>query len=132
VRSVIDDDRVLTVGSIDFAEGASRMDAGTIVVSGGTWTQVAPDLVVGTSPARSELRLVGGAVAHVDGQLLIGDPAGDMGVVTVSGRGSALIAGEIIVGDFGTGSLVIELGAMVQGSIIGGQVDAQETTGVPR
>lgn len=142
----------ITAGSVDFSLGAFTHTDGTLIIDGGTFVGPGVDLVVdsvvpGSNPS---LVLAAGASASVTGNTIVGNSGngtltitagslvtnttgvigsqpGSAGVVTVTGAGSQWnSAGDLIVGEFGTGTLdlfdqgeVIVGGNIVNGSGVG-------------
>jgi fibronectin-binding autotransporter adhesin len=95
--------------------GESAGSTGEVTVSGtgSKWTNTG-DLYIGNAGTGSLLVQSSGAVTSV-GSSRIGDKVGGSGTVTIAGAGSSWVnsSGDILVGNFGTGTLNILSGGMV-------------------
>jgi T5SS/PEP-CTERM-associated repeat protein/autotransporter-associated beta strand protein len=90
----------------------------TVSGSGSTWTN-SGYISVGTA-ATGAVTITGGGVVSNDHDAYIGDGYGGAGTATVSGSGSSwTVGGFLVVGNQGTGTLLIENGGNVSGSYIG-------------
>ncbi|HEY9131885.1 MAG TPA: autotransporter outer membrane beta-barrel domain-containing protein [Dyella sp.] len=121
--------------------GNQNGSQGTVTISGvgsngaaSTWTS-AGDFFVGESGSGT-LQIADGGAMNNAGTAFIGDQASGTGSVTVSGRGSNGSAstwsnsGDLVVGQSGAGTLLIEGGAAVSddNGYIGGSTDSSVTT----
>jgi fibronectin-binding autotransporter adhesin len=144
----------LGTGTLNVSNGGAANDVqgfigylagshGTATISGqdgngnaSTWTN-SSDLVIGQDGTGTLNVTDGGVVSNAVGY--IGADAGSVGTVTVSGRGgngaasSWANAGSLLVGDSGTGTLIIEDGGAVSAgdiSYVGRDVGSQGTVTV--
>ncbi|QWG18721.1 autotransporter outer membrane beta-barrel domain-containing protein [Bradyrhizobium sediminis] len=106
----------------------------TITGAGSLWN--AQGMAVGYRGAGTLAILNGGAVNTTDWEVSMGDQSGSSGSVTVDGAGSTLTGSDIVVGNGGTGTLMVSNGGTVSAtkwtSIIGhsaGSVGTATITG---
>jgi T5SS/PEP-CTERM-associated repeat protein/autotransporter-associated beta strand protein len=103
-------------GFIDGGNLPSPTSMVTVSGSGSKWTN-SGDLYFGETasanmPGRGTLSITAGGAVSTAGEAVIGDAAGTIGTVAVSGSGSAWTnSGNLYVGNSGTGTLLISGGA---------------------
>lgn len=108
-------------GALTIANGGSLMSnlayvgnmagsTGTATVTGAGSLWNAQLLVVGSHGTGTLAILNGGAVDTTDWEVAIADHSGSSGSVTVDGKGSTLTGSDIVVGNGGTGTLIVSNG----------------------
>jgi T5SS/PEP-CTERM-associated repeat protein/autotransporter-associated beta strand protein len=120
-----------STGSLTMTGGGSvnqlLLNAGATTITGGTFAMTQtdsgarePSIGIGEVTGTASLTINGGATINVGDNIFIGDVAGSTGTMTVSGAGTVVNrtntasgVGRLAVGNFGSGTLNILNGAVV-------------------